>query len=35
MDWIRKFIKLFTLIINIRMKYPKLHNWCHHIVDSI
>ena len=34
-EWAQKFIKLFMPIIKTEMKYPKLHNWCYHIVDSI
>ncbi|PKC74706.1 hypothetical protein RhiirA1_387897 [Rhizophagus irregularis] len=34
-DWANKFINLFTPIADTEMKYPKLHNWQHHIIDAI
>lgn len=34
-DWARKFIMLFMPIVDTGMRYPKLHNWCYHIVDTI
>lgn len=34
-EWAQKFIKLFTPVIQTEMRYPKLHNWCYHIVNSI
>lgn len=35
MNWAKEFIFLFTPIVNTEMKYPKLHNWCFHIIDAI
>ena len=34
-NWAREFIALFMPIVNTEMKYPKLHNWCCHIVNAI
>uniref|UniRef100_U9UMF9 Uncharacterized protein n=1 Tax=Rhizophagus irregularis (strain DAOM 181602 / DAOM 197198 / MUCL 43194) TaxID=747089 RepID=U9UMF9_RHIID len=34
-NWATKFINLFIPIASTEMKYPKLHNWCCHIVDII
>src|SRR5437868_7612965 len=34
-DWARKFINLFMPIVDTKMEYPKLHNWCYHIVNTI
>ena len=34
-DWTKEFIALFMPIINTEMKYPKLHNWHYHIIDTI
>ncbi len=34
-EWAQQFIKLFTPVVQTEMQYPKLHNWCYHIVNSI
>ena len=33
--WAKEFIALFMPIVDTEMKYPKLHNWCYHIVNTI
>ncbi|CAJ0896902.1 12637_t:CDS:2 [Entrophospora sp. SA101] len=30
-----QFISLFTTVVDTGMKYPKLHNWCYHIIDIV
>ncbi|CAB4438482.1 unnamed protein product [Rhizophagus irregularis] len=34
-DWAKKFLALFAPIVDTEMRYPKLHNWCYHIVASV
>ncbi|RHZ88705.1 hypothetical protein Glove_21g36 [Diversispora epigaea] len=34
-DWDDLFIKLFQNILNSHLKFPKLHSWIYHIVDTI
>ncbi|RHZ51697.1 hypothetical protein Glove_475g37 [Diversispora epigaea] len=34
-DWVDLFIKLFQNISNSHLKFPKLHSWICHIVDTI
>ncbi|CAB5365246.1 unnamed protein product [Rhizophagus irregularis] len=34
-DWAKKFLALFAPIVDTEMRYPKLHNWCYHIVTSV
>ncbi|CAB4403554.1 unnamed protein product [Rhizophagus irregularis] len=34
-DWAKKFLALFVPIVDTEMRYPKLHNWCYHIVASV
>ncbi|RHZ53014.1 hypothetical protein Glove_452g31 [Diversispora epigaea] len=34
-DWGDLFIKLFQNILNSHLKFPKLHSWIYHIVDTI
>lgn len=34
-NWTKKFLELFMPIVDTGMKYPKLHNWCYHVVDAV
>jgi hypothetical protein len=34
-DWAKKFIAIFSPIVDTGMKYPKLHNWCCHAVNTV
>jgi len=34
-EWAQKFVNLFKPVAQTPMQYPKLHNMCYHIVNSI
>ena len=33
--WAKNFIQAFEFIFPSNLKYPKLHSWIYHIIDSI